>query len=245
MINKLLRALSNRNQPFMTPAFAVSDPAFAPAILPVDLKSLRALMLLDVTTTDYYLKAYLAALNAYPDIQALANDPVVSYRMENFPPRGVSISGGDLFSSLDDPGAYLDNEAPTLPVALTYVIDYNSPAVVKISALETGKTSFPPFTLSGSPTPRTLRVHWPPGIPFTGLITLDQDWVEGARIEIQVTPSRFPFELITQRIRGNSWLVNTLAQHQAVDEYVATQDSQRKVALACLMIALSNPSVYG
>ena len=40
---------------------------------------------LQITDTDYYLKAYLSAVAAYPDIQVLADDYATSYQMSDFP----------------------------------------------------------------------------------------------------------------------------------------------------------------
>ena len=243
MINKLLHALSNRAGPFAEPLF-ISDPGFQPATLPEPERKIREAMLLQVTDNDYYLKAYLAAIAAYPDIQLLADDSVVSYQMTDFPPQGVEVSGGDMTSNSNMVGFFTDPKPVELPVNLNWSISYLDTHYLMIQGRETGVVRRTTYQPSGTAPNQTLRIDWPSDVPFQGPINLSQVWELGATVIIQTTPSAFPYQQVVDRLRGNWWLMHLLAQQKFVDEYTTFPDAQRKVALACMALALSNPSVY-
>lgn len=244
MINRLLHALSNRTGNFHEPMFA-SDPLFVPAVFNAEEQQLRALMLLHRSDTDYYLKAYLAAIEAYPDIKALADDVVTSYRLSDFPPRGVAISGGDFLSKENSVGYYTDVSSTNLPVNLTYWVNYFDSRLVTIVGKETGLVRRVNYILSGDAPHQTMRVEWPEAeVPFKGPLALTQHWVSGAMVEIQVEPSNFPYASVVARLQGNAYLMNLLVRNQLVDEFLAVPDDQRKMAIACVVLALANPSAY-
>lgn len=243
MTNKLLHALTNRNGPFQEPMF-VGWPEFVPAVIQAPEQRLRELMMLHVTTTDYYVKAYLSCIEAYPDIKELADDTITSYVMTDFPPRGVEMSGGDFLSKANSIGYYNDVAAFSFPVVLTYRVSYLDSLNVKVEGVETGIVRVIPYTKSGTAPNETLRIEWPDDIPFHGPLSLSLTWLEGAMVEINVSPSAFPYALVAHRIQGNPWLMRLLIKNQFVDEYVSVPDPQRKVALAAMVLALSNTSVY-
>lgn len=244
MINRLLHALSNRTGDFHDSMFA-SDPTFVPATLPADDLHVRKLMLLHKTDTDYYLKAYLAAVEAYPDIKGLAEDPVTSYQMSDFPPRGVELSGGEFLSKENSVGYYTDTAPADLPVNLTYWVSYFNNSLVTIVGRENGLVRRVPYVLSGDAPFQTLRVEWPESeVPFKGPLSLTQAWVEGARVDITVSPSKFPYAVLVARLQGNAYLMNLLIRNQLVDEFLAVPDDQRKTAIACVVLARANPSAY-
>lgn len=243
MINKLIHALSNRKGPFNTPAFVV-DPDFKPTVITREEQKLRDLLFLNVTTTDYYLKAYLACLEAFPDIKALADDDVVSYKLSDFTPRGVEISGGELLSKANSVGYYRDLAPMELPVDLTWRLHYSDAHHIRVLALETGLVRNVSYTVSGTVPNQTLRINWPDDVPFDGPVSLQQVWGEGAAVEILVEPSAFPYQLLVDRLRSNGLLMRLLIDNKFVDEYTAFPDPQRRIALACICLALANPSVY-
>lgn len=222
----------------------VGDPNFKPAIVGVPEQKLRELMLLDVTDTDYYLKAYLSVLEGYPDILALADEVSVSYSMRDIPPRGVEMDGAEFYAKINSVGYFTDQAPTSFPVPLTYRITFIDSLNLKIAALETGIVRVVSYQKSGVDPNETLRVEWPEDIPFKGPLSLLQTWNEGAMVEISVTPSAFPYDLLAKRIQGNPWLTRLLVNNRLVDEYTAVPDSQRKVAIAAIVLALSNPSVY-
>ncbi len=98
MQNKILHALSNRQGPFASEIFSrLTD--FVPIHLNAEAVNLRRKLFLDVTDTDYYLKIYLSLLYSFPDISRQLNDRITTYCIEDFNPRGVEISGGELCSA--------------------------------------------------------------------------------------------------------------------------------------------------
>lgn len=243
MINKLLHALSNRTGPFEDPLL-LSDPEFQPAVVTDTEQRLRASMMLNVLGTDYYLKAYLSAVAAYPDIHLLTNDDPTSYRLSDFPPRGVEISGGDWTSNPNMVGFFTDPKPTSLPVDLNWSITYLDDRYVTIKGSDTGIVRRTTFQPSKEDPNKTLRIDWPSDVPFQGPINLQQAWLPGASVVIQTAPSAFPYQAVVDRLRGNWWLIHLLAKQKFVDEYTTFPDPQRKVALACVALALSNPSVY-
>lgn len=137
MINKLIHALANRSGPFQDPMF-VGDPDFKPAVIGVPEQKLRELMMLHITDTDYYLKAYLSVLEAFPDIKALANETSVSYDVSDTPPRGVEMDGAEFYSKINSVGYFSDQAPTSFPVALTYRFSYIDANNLKIAVDETG-----------------------------------------------------------------------------------------------------------
>lgn len=243
MINKLLHALSNRTGPFEDPLF-LSSPEFQPAEIKEPEQRLRTAMLLNVTGTDYYLKAYLSAIAAYPDIHLLTNDSPTSYQLSDFPPKGVEISGGDWTSNPNMVGLFTDPKPIGLPVDLNWSVEYLDDRYVTIRGNDTGVVRRTLFQASGADPNKTLRIDWPADVPFQGPINLQQTWSLGASVVIRTAPSAFPYQSIVDRLRGNWWLMHLLAKQEFIDEYTTFPDPQRKVALACVALALANPSVY-
>ena len=242
MVNKLLHALANRNSGFEDPLL-VGDPTFVPARLSVEAERMRSLLLLDAGG-DYYLKVYLACVEAYPDIHQLLDDQTVSYKAADFPPRGVKVNGADFEARINAAGFFLDPKPTFLPLDLAYQVRYHDTRYVRIIGLGTSLTSTPPYTKSGVSPNEILQVQWPADVPFSGPLMLQQDWSAGALVEIEVTPSRFPYGLVVSRLQGNAYLMSRLIAQHLVDEYVGTHDTLRKIALAVTMLALSNPAVY-
>ena len=242
MRNKLLHALSNRKT-FEDPIFN-GDPEFMPKELSAEEQQLRKLFCLD-QITDYYVRVYLSLLAAYPDIVANVDDTPRTYSVLDFPPRGVVISGGELMAQQGVFGYFTDPAQTVLPIDLTYEIGYiQGGTAVRIVARETGRGwSTNAFTTGTDPN-KILRVEWPEEVPFVGPIKLNQSWISGAKVVIQVQPSQFPYAHLAKQISGSAYLMRLLADNKLVDEFVETADHQRKVAIALLLLARDNTSAY-
>src|SRR5665213_3084412 len=136
MNNRILHLISNRTGPFLEALFG-SDSSFVPSVVPAAEIAFRQQMFLDRTETDYYLKIYLAVLNAYPDWKQQFGEALQeSYRPEDLMPKGVYISGGDLLSFAGDPGVFIDPPLNALPVELKYHISYVRNDLCNIAGLE-------------------------------------------------------------------------------------------------------------
>ena len=243
MINRFIHALRNRKGGFNEPMF-VEDPRFTPAVLSREANHLRQMLYLHVPSTDYYLKAYASAVEAYPDIELLLEDGIKSYRMSDMPPRGVEIAGADFLSKQNLVGFFTDRAIASLPVGMNYTIAYFEPGWVTLRCVETGILRRVACLLTGSAPNQTMRIEWPDEFPFEGPVSLKQNWVPGSMIEIIVEPSKFPYEALVARLTGNAYLMRLLINAQLVDEFLSFPDYQRKIAIATTVLAMDNPSAY-
>jgi hypothetical protein len=242
MINKFIHALSNRMELFNTPSF-VADPGFSPFQPDPMETAMRQALLLDRIDTDYYLHGYVACLEAFPDMRDLLEDDLVTYDSFQFRPAGVDISGGEFLSVPGAVGYYTDEEPLTLPVAQRYDLDYFDSTMLRISLRESGHSQLVGYTISGPVERPVLRPDWSP-YPFVGPVEAWQEWKSMARISIEVTPSRFPYHLVAARMERDPWCSKLMIDRGFVDEFHAVPDPQRKVALACVALALNHPSIY-
>lgn len=243
MHNKILHALSNRKGPFVTEIFS-QLPDFVPANLSDGAKTLRRKLFLHLTDTDYYLKIYLSLLYSFRDIARQLNDRVTTYRVEDFNPRGVEISGGELCSSPNLIAFFTDAPVTSLPVNLTYDVVYVSTTYAELRALESGLVQRIYHNAVGTDPAKILRFEWPESFPFSGPIRLSQPWIPGASVRIVVAPSKFPFQLLWSSIASDIYLNKLLLDAGLIEEFVGTVDVQEKIALALAVIALDNKSAF-
>lgn len=243
MRNKILHALSNRPGPFPNRLLG-HQPEFQPARFSGAMNQLRDKLLLNAAT-DYYLMRYLCLLEAFPEIKQELADTVVTYRVWDFLPRGVEMDGAELLSASNVSGRYVEPEANPLPINLNYIIDYASDVYARITALESGLVRIAGVIVSGFSPQQWMRVEWPAEIPFTGPLLLQQPWVTGAQIRISVEPHRFPYDQMVERIKSDDQLNNLLVQHNLAGVFHAGVDPLEQLAIALLVVAQGNPSVYG
>lgn len=240
MNNLILHLLSNRPGPFLEPLFG-SNPAFVPTVVPAAEQTLRSLMFLDRTETDYYLKVYLAVLNAYPDWkQQFGYNLQESYQPEEIMPKGVYIEGGDLATFAGSASAYTDLPVDTLPVGLHYQITWVSNTACQVTELETSFLALADVVPSGTDPNKVLGIIWPTGVPFTGPLTLNQEWGEGAVVDIFVQPSNFPFPQLVTNISGNAYLQELLLSYGLSSAFNEDMDAMEQTAMALTMLGLTN-----
>jgi hypothetical protein len=243
MINKFLHALTNRKT-LSTGLLFASDPGFVPMSLSPSAADLRTVLGLDNLTTDYYLHVYAALIEAYPDIKRELNDPVTTYSVYDFLPRGVVSNGAKLLSNGASSGVFTDPIITALPVPLTYIITFVSETLCQIQQIETGTVLQAPCQLSADPQNTWLRIAWPSGVPFLGVLSLTQPWVSGAVIKLKTTPSHFPYAATVAALLNNPYFSQILQTYQLSDTFQNTIDAQDQLALALAVIAASNLSVY-
>jgi hypothetical protein len=243
MQNKILHALSNRQGPFASEIFSrLTD--FVPVHLNSEAVNLRRKLFLDVTDTDYYLKIYLSLLYSFPDISRQLSDRITTYCIEDFNPRGVEISGGELCSAPNIAAFFTDTPPTSLPVNLTYEVNYITTTYAQLKALESGLVQKIYHNATGTDPRKLLRFDWPENFPFSGPIRLSQPWQENACVRITVAPSKFPFQLLWNSIASDRYLNRLLLNAGLIDEFIGTVDVQEKIALALAVLALDNQSVF-
>lgn len=242
MHNKILHAVSNRPGPFVTPLLA-GNLAFTPKVLSIEEKAFRSKLFLDVTDTDYYLKVYLAALHGFADMERLFEDYVTTYRIEDFPPRGVEVSGGELVSKANMVAYFTDAMPTSLPVNLHYEISYLDSVYLELSAIESGLVETLAYQITGQDSNGLLRFDWK-DFPFTGPIQLNQTWIAGAKVQISVEPSQFPYQVLLDAISGDLWINQVLVDAGLITAFKSTTDLQEKLAIALLVLGASNTSVF-
>src|ERR1017187_6950970 len=157
MINQFLHALTNRKTISTDPMF-VSDPTFTPATLTPEAQQLRTALCLDILTTDYYIKAYAAVLNIFPEIEAILADYNRSYVLSDFLPAGVQSTGGRLISNPTHSRAYLDLRPTVLPAPLTYIVDYESAGQVKLTQPDIGNVTHALVSVSTDPFESVMQI---------------------------------------------------------------------------------------
>ena len=243
MLNKFLHAITNRSVISDNPLF-VSDPNFLPATLPDGALQMRAALCLDNTTTDYYLKAYAAVMNIFPDIDDTLADPNRSYDVKDFYPEGVNSDGGRLLSSPGQSGYYLDIKPTSLPVPMTYIISYVAAGFCKLTQVETNQTIQSPIIAAADSVRTTLQVNWPAGWPFQGGIELFQTWQAGAQVVFTVEPSRFPYTAAVKALSAIPYFQNLLVQFNLAEIFQNTPSVKEQLALGLAVVASSNPAAF-
>jgi hypothetical protein len=243
MINKFLHAITNRKALSTDPMFA-SDTNFAPALLDPQASAMRTALCLDYTGSDYYLRVYASVMNAFPDIQGQLNDFATTYAVTDFLPAGVFMDGARFVNNTTLQGRYLDLQPITLPVGLTYTIAFVSPGSCSIKQEETGIIVAASCRAMTDVRETVLHVDWPLGIPFYGPLSLDQAWVNDCTICIQTCPSGFPYRAALDALLRNSYFVTLLQNKGMMQAFRTTADVREQLAIALLLIAVSNPSVY-
>ena len=87
---------------------------------------------------------------------------------------------------------------------------------------------------------RIMRVAWSSTMPFSGPIILHQDWIPGARLEIEVEPSKFPYKLVIDNLTRLPATIPLLMIYKWVDEFVNTPDYAEKLAMILTILGLNN-----
>jgi len=240
MNNLILHLISNRQGPFNTALFS-QGPWFIPQVVSTPEQTLRSLLFLDKTNTDYYLKIYLAVLNAYPDWKRQFGDNLQeSYAIEELMPKGVYMEGGELPGYSGGPGLFMDQLVHTLPVELHYRITYLGDNLCKIAGLETGVQFNATLNTTGDDPNKILRIVWPDAVPFVGPLQLKQPWLLGATVDIFVQPANFPFGTLTQNIRGNVYLQSLLTNYDISAAFNESKDPMEQTAMALTVLGLTN-----
>ncbi len=206
--------------------------------------ALRHKLFLDVVDTDYYLRIYLALLHSFPDVTIQFKDSTKTYRVEDFNARGVDINGGDLVSAPNISAFFTDAQVTSLPVNLTYDLNYIDHNTLELRALENGLIQQVAYFMAGSDPNKILRLTWPDAFPFYGPVRLTQAWIPGANVRITVSPSNFPYLLLWKEIAGDMYLNTLLLNQNLFDAFHGTMDIQEKLMLALTVLAFSNTSVF-
>lgn len=243
MINKLLHAWTNRKVISSDPMFA-GDPTFVPIVLSPEAQKLRSILQLDYVGSDYYLKYYLAAIEAFPALKELTNDRVTTYSVKDFLPFTPTLEGADFVSNTGVCGIFTDLKPTSVPVTLTYTLDYVNDRLCRIVGVETGVTVVAACNAASDVNDVFLNVAWPPGIPFSGPLKLTQAWVSGARVVIRVEPSRFPVSNLISQLQTNFYFIQLLGNFQAMGDFKNALDLRERLAIALVVLALSHPVTY-
>lgn len=236
-MNKVLHALSNRNV-FTEPMFA-GNKSFLKARIAKDYEELRRALFLHLEDTDYYLKVYINLLMSWPELWDLFKDTETSFSLVDFAPLGVRLTGGDLLSNTGLHGYYTDPVIVSLPVPTRFQINYHSSAIVKFVSLDEGHSDFAAYHVTDND---ILTLNWPEGAPFQGPLKLNQNWQSGSRVEIDVEPSKFPYDLMLKRVETNAFLNRLMADLDLLDEYAGSFEPETKLALVAAAVAFNHPS---
>jgi hypothetical protein len=215
-----------------------------PAPLTAAAQQLRTALCLDDQNTDYYLQAYAALIEAYPDLKSMLNDPAVSYSVHDFLPRGVVSVNCALVSNSASSGTFTDPKPTGLPLALTYNIGYVASGLCQITQLETGVQVMADCLASADPQEIWLRINWPSNIPFSGLLQLNQPWAPGLVVQLIVSPSQFPYAAALAGLASQPYFSLLLQRFQLQETFQNTVDPQDSLALALAVIASGNPAAY-
>jgi len=228
MINRFLHGLTNRRTlSNATGTLFTSSPDFVPAPLTAAAQQLRTALCLDDQNTDYYLQAYAALIEAYPDLKSMLNDPAVSYSVHDFLPRGVVSVNCALVSN-----------------SASYNIGYVASGLCQITQLETGVQVMADCLASADPQEIWLRINWPSNIPFSGLLQLNQPWAPGLVVQLIVSPSQFPYAAALAGLASQPYFSLLLQRFQLQETFQNTVDPQDSLALALAVIASGNPAAY-
>jgi hypothetical protein len=147
-------------------------------------------------------------------------------------PKGVEITGADLAADPTFPGLYTDQQDGELPLALNWTIDWAEPKLCRIRNSDRSRQWMAGAQAMG----QILRIEWPAGVPFAGLLRLDGEWAEGLKIGITVEPGQFPYVAWNRRTEPNPHLIRLLTGRGLLTPYCATIDPAEKMAMALAVV---------
>lgn len=232
MINRSIHVLSNQAGPF--DLFNLPrNPDFVPRRLTKAQSLVRSLLYLD--RGDYYINALLAALQAYPDIEAFIQDNVKSFDPSRRRPSSVQIEGAEFFVDKNIRGLWLDNDQQ-LPVNLTYTVDYKTSSLVTVRSEDRGDVATVHYTTAGTDPTKIIHINWTDGLPFSGPLRLSQIWTTGSRVVIKVQPSKFPYADLVSRVLGNPYINERMHRLLLQEEFFASEDPIERAAMLALAI---------
>lgn len=233
-MNAALHSLANTAGPFSAELGPLNQD-FVPHVAPNDEALLRGKLCLDLG--DYYLKHLLVNLQTRTDLWRNVSHGGDVFQVDLLPKPKVTSEGGSLMSLSRGVGYY--NEQTLLkqvPVSMDWELAWRADKLAVIRDVTSGRTT----TTKVVPSLESLRVVWPVWVPFSGPIQLTQSWVAGALISFHVEPSGFPWSVLAERIKGDSWLNQHLTDHQLMDEF-HSGDARLQVALACACVIQAHP----
>lgn len=240
MMNELLHRLTNRTGPFSQDLF-LADPSFTPKKEGSEERQFRKALMLDHTESDYYIKAYLSTISAYPDLAVQFDRNNQSYDLTDIEPRGVQIEGGDFYSRPPGvSGRFLDTPPDGLPIPLHYQVLYWDDSNVRIRQLDRQQQSIAGYTLSKEEPHQVMQCQWPDTMPFEGPIHLHQSWMSNALIDIWVEPSQFPYQEVITQLRRHRFLTTLLIRHNMVDAFYGSPEAEEQLAIVLTLLALEN-----
>jgi hypothetical protein len=228
--------LANRPGPFNDLAVP-ANAGFTPLTLSADEQAVHDGLYLGYADTDFYLTAYFSAVLSMPDIQRYFSNPTTFDLSRTFP-TGAVVVGGSFLNNPKARSFYTGNDA-SLPLGFNYTITYSAPGTALLTCAEKNISSYALCQTLGTAPSQILRITWPDGWPFVGLIQLTgQTWGPGAEVDINVRPHNFPFYTILQSVQYLPYAMQVVQSMQLDSEYHQAIDSVEKIAYLLVAILL-------
>lgn len=231
--DRLLVALTNSPGPFLNDLVPKKDLQLVEQSQAWT--SLRAGLMV---TSDYFLLACVATLNAYPDLKNLIPWTQLSVAPDVLSTFTSKVHGGQFITVGDRRGQILPY-ADYMPMATHYTIRYESASRVKITT-DLKREFFCDCAVFSHTTGSLLAVRWPERLPFAGPLRSYLPWVENSSIEIEYTPTVINYDAWVKYIETKMSLDVFLLDSGLIAAYQLAGTAVEKIAVLTTALALTN-----
>jgi hypothetical protein len=232
MIDKILHAITNRRD-FSSPHLrAVSS--FVPVTPSPAASAVMAALHLDDATSDYYVHAALATIDAYPDIREGFQEGDRSYRLRDFQRPVDTFLGVEPIADTQGP-FNLRRRPAVFPVDFTLPLSYLdfSHLGVRIDG------QFHAVACSSGSD--ALYPEWPEELGISGGLRLvGQSWGSAFQGSITHMPPHFPYAAVAALLEALPAKNELLLNAGLIEHYAAVRAPSARLATVLLALGLSN-----
>lgn len=226
-MKSFLFPLTNRGTGYVWAGFPY-DATFRPnATATAD--AVRDTCRLNLTACDWYVVAFLQAVASFPWITREIGDPEELQSLMSYaPPPSLPRAGVDLRPGSDGV-PQLSRSVMTWPVSMEILVERINTRQARLTI--DGRSEIVEALFDGT----YLRVAWPTSSGIRGTLT-PATWVAMETVVIDHTPTRFPYELLTEQLRLSRDKDRLLQTTGLSGAYVAARSSMEQVALIALAL---------
>lgn len=235
MINAVLKAITNRATGFTHPALNTSG--FMPARETPAAAAVRDFLQLRSGVDDYHVLNALQTINAFPEITRLLGEDATTYQLEVLFHETNTITGALMIADEKGPPLFQPT-ALEFPPARSISLEAISPTHGRLTY--GSRVWVIPVRSAGA----DIFPAWPVELGLRGGIRLSSTWNTGVTFQAQLTPVRYPFDLVSEALMSSNDMHALLYERSLAQAFIFAGSSEERLAIVLLALALSNPAVF-
>jgi hypothetical protein len=232
-MDEILNALTNRAAGFCSREFPLRS-SYTPKPQDSEQTTVRGLLGLDRTDTDYFVHMMLSILSLHPDLEVLFQESARSYDLQMYRAAQPIVQNGALEHDNGIPAGVI-RRAEEWPVQFNMKLTRLSTTSASLALPGVWDVLIPIVALDDR-----LRLPWPARSGITGVLVPRTPWAVGATLHITHEPVRFPFMQLREVLQASDAVLHLLSRMTLLEAFLGTQSSSRAVALAVAALGLSN-----